>query len=136
MSGDQSLTTRRSTRYDVVLNGQVSVAPADAGLVRLSASSGAKDGWIDVSVIDVSWGGLGFVTSVFFPRRTVLHIRLSGADNAAPPLVEAAVRVQRVVMTDRRPAYLFGAAFDSLSDEQRARVEALLAALEGEDQPG
>jgi hypothetical protein len=40
--------------------------------------------------------------------------------------VEVSIRVQRVQMTDRRPAYLVGGMFDRASAEQISQIEGLI----------
>lgn len=134
MSGDQGLVIRRSTRYDVVIPSRVCIAPAHAGLVKLSASSGVRDGWLDLDVVDFSSGGVGILSPVFLPRGCLLAIRLlspGDADAADLTLLEVVVRVQRVVMTDRRPAYLMGTAFEDLTAKTVTEIEALLKRMEG-----
>lgn len=134
MSGNQELAIRRSTRHDVVIPARIRVAPVHSAAVKLSAASGVRDGWLDVDVVDFSSGGVGILSPVFLPRGCVLTVRLlTPADEGNPEsmLLEVQVRVQRVVMTDRRPAYLMGTAFDSLTPETAAGIEGLLKRMEG-----
>ena len=107
------------------------IAPEHAPLVRLSTGSGAREGWIDAGVVDVSSGGIGLVTPVFVPRRCLITIRIR-QDEApdAPTILEIGARVQRIVMTDRRPAYLVGTAFEGLTAESARAVESLLNRME------
>jgi hypothetical protein len=101
----------------------------DARSVSIAGSSGAKDGWVDVDVVDFSLGGVGMISLVFFPRRVRLCVQLLGTEPGSSSLVDLTGRVQRVCMTDRRPAYLIGMTVDEPKGPQRVAVERLLAAL-------
>jgi hypothetical protein len=73
---------------------------------------------------------------VFIPKmtRVVLEIPLP-AGPGATERHEFPMRVQRVVMTDRRPAYLVGLVFDGPADDTagRERLEALIAGLDADE---
>jgi len=129
--GEQDFAIRRSQRHDVAMAARFCVAPVHAPLVRLSAGSGARDGWIDAGVVDMSSGGVGLITPIFVPRRCLIVVRVR-ADEApdAPTLAEVTARVQRIVMTDRRPAYLLGTAFEGLTAESAGAIDMLLARME------
>jgi len=131
MDQQPHVIVRTSVRHDLCLRGLVKFVPEGAGGVRLSTAAGAKDGWVDVDVVDLASGGLGFISTVFFPRRSLMKLRVMGPGEGSPVVLEAAVRVQRVHMTDRRPAYLLGCSFDSLSDAERGQLDSLFAALSG-----
>lgn len=126
MATHSGIIFRKSARFDVSLPARVSVTEAHAGLVRFTASAGARQGWLPVDLVDFSAGGLGFLSGVFVPRRCILRIQIFGLERAgAEPLIDGVCRAQRVVMTDRRPAYLVGASFEqpsALLEEQIARV--------------
>ena len=122
---------RRSIRHDVSMRAAVRLAPEHAATVRFTAAAGANDGWIEADVVDFSTGGLGLMTTFVVPRRCVLMVRVFGADAAAPPLLEAPCRVQRVCMTDRRPAYLLGTSFEALPNEAAEQVNDVLNLLSG-----
>ncbi len=89
---------------------------------------------MDVDVMDFSGGGVGMLSMVFFPRKTCLRLIVKGLREGEPDLLDAVVRVQRVVMSDRRPAYIIGTSFESPSQAAQAQVDALLARLDGEVQ--
>ena len=130
MGQEQGLIVRRSARHDVAMRARVAVGQEHASIVRLSASSGAREGWIDTDVVDFGAGGVGFMTNVWLPRRCVLRVQILGADNPHHILLDAPVRVMRVTMTDRRPAYLIGTAFTQpISPETRAQVDEILLRL-------
>lgn len=107
MATIQELAVRQTQRHDVALKGRVAIAPEHASLVRLAQSAGGKDGWIDVDVVDVSVGGLALLSPVFLPRRVMAIVRILGTE-AGTVMLETPAKVQRVVMTDRRPMYLVG----------------------------
>lgn len=133
MEGDAALMVRRTVRHDVVLSATIAVAPEHATTVRFSPAAGGRDGWLEVDVVDFSGGGVGLVTSVLLPRLTLLIVRVPNP-GGGPPLLEARCRVQRVSMTDRRPAYLIGTSFEDGSVEAARQIRDLLALLGGEGQ--
>ena len=55
---------------------------------------------------------------------------------AAVDGLDVLVRVQRVIMTDRRPAYLIGTAFDCPDQRALEQIDGLLGRLEGRDDDG
>ncbi len=130
MPSQDQIIVRQSARHDVCLRGLARIAPESAGTVRLARASGAKDGWIEVDVVDLSSGGVGFVSMLFLPRRSVVTLRIFGNAPEAPALATVQCRIQRVCMTDRRPAYLIGAAIESTDDEARGGLEKLLTLFE------
>ena len=131
MSEQQHAIVRRSVRYDVSIRAAISVLPEHAGLVRFAGGSGARDGWVDVDLVDFSSSGVGLMSAVFIPRRTLLMARLYGPGGSTQVIVEAPLRVQRVCMTDRRPAYLIGTSFTDPPPESVDQINRLLALLAG-----
>lgn len=124
---------RRAVRHDVALRAKMSVHPDHAQAVRLSQSSGVRDGWLDCDIVDVSGGGIGIMTHVFLPKRTKLNVRVFGLAAGGEPLMEIRVAIQRVVMTDRRPAYILGATFDHLTAEQGEKLKTVLEMIASEN---
>jgi len=138
MSG-QNVIVRRAQRHDVALPARIRVGDEHVPLVRLSAAAADRTGWVSVDVIDFSAGGLGLMSRVFVPRRTVLEIQIlpvapsdgdetqGGAERVPPePLLSARVRVQRVIMTDRRPAYLIGTSYAETNQALDAAIDHIL----------
>ncbi len=126
------LMMRRSERHDVALPAKVRVAPEHRESVVYSKGVTDDGGWLEVELIDFSTGGFGFASSYFFPRGVVLEIKIgSPIETDDRILLECVIRVMRVQMTDRRPAYLCGASFASMNDEIQSQVEALLDELNG-----
>jgi len=133
MTTHSGLIFRKNTRFDLSLPARIRISEAHAGIVRFTASAGAKQGWLPVDLVDFSAGGLGFLCSVFVPRRCVLQIDVEGRSGTSESsLFQGVCRVQRVVMTDRRPAYLVGASFERPSTEAEAEIARVLALFEGE----
>ena len=141
MGIEEALSFRRSSRFDLYVPARVSIARAHAPIVKLSAQTGSRTDKIVADLVDYSTGGLGLVTGVFIPRRTLLAVELleRGAEpGEAEAFAQVTVRVQRVIMTDRRPAYLLGTEFVTSSAAEATAMYALLDMLETtlQEEPG
>lgn len=135
MSG---LITRRNERHEISLPAKVRIAISHSMLVKFNKAAGCKDGWVDVDLIDFSVAGIGFITSTFFPRGAMIEIKVADleepdTDAELGVLIQCEMRVMRVQMTDRRPAYLIGGAFSSIDEEFKERIESLMARFDGEE---
>jgi hypothetical protein len=126
---DQQNMVRQSVRYDVSIRGCVAVADEHAQAIRFGAGAGHRDGWVDLDIVDVSSNGLGMISPVFIPRKTLLTVRAYSHGENPTLLLEVPVRVQRVFMTDRRPGYLIGTSFADPGAEAVKQINALLAML-------
>jgi hypothetical protein len=135
MSEQHNSIVRRSVRYDVAIKAALSVLPDHAGLVRFGGGAGARDGWIDADVVDFSSSGIGIISTVFVPRRTLLMARLYSFEQNGGVIVEVPIRVQRVAMTDRRPAYLIGTSFADPAAKSVDQINRLLELLAGSEDP-
>jgi len=133
LAENAGLIIRRNERHDLALPARFAVAPPHREMLRFASSVASRDGWVDCDLIDFSTGGLGVISDVFVPRMARLRIRVYRDEKREELVLEAPVRVQRAVMTDRRPAYLVGTAFEDLERETHGRVEKMLALLGGED---
>jgi len=131
MAENTAVSVRRSSRHDVSLRAQLCIIGTHANLVRLAAPAGARQGWLDVDVVDVSAGGLGFITNVFLPRECRIRLQVF-LDDSAVPTAEVPLRIQRVNMTDRRPAYLLGASLADASDIERENWKTVITRISGE----
>lgn len=140
----RDLLVRGNIRFDIALPARAAVGDEHARKVRLGEASGAVHGWVPVDVVDVSAGGIGLVSGTFFPRRTLLRVEImpftaeggaaageSGVVMTGEPLMRCQVRVQRVVMTDRRPAYLLGTSFADSGSEFDEALDGFLRKLDG-----
>lgn len=128
------MIVRRSARHEIVLPLRFRLAETDRRVFRHSPTALTPDGWVEGCLVDFSADGLGLVSEVFTPRRSTIDIRVFGLGSNAEvdePVLALSVKVQRVVMVDRRPGYLIGAAFSGLSAAERATVASLSDLLEG-----
>jgi hypothetical protein len=135
MSEQQQSIVRRSVRYDVLIKASMAIVPEQAGLVRFAAGSGARAGWVDVDLVDFSPSGVGLMSPVFVPRRALINVRLYSYGPEAKVILEAPVRVQRVYMTDRRPAYLIGTSFADMPQASIEQINRLMELLAGSETP-
>ncbi len=130
-SKDDELIVRKYQRHDLVLPASISVASEHQTVVRFSPAVCERDGWVPVTLTDFSPGGLGFMVDMYLPRCCLLRIRVKGLDETdEQSVLDLKVRVQRVRMTDRRPAFLVGTSYVDLTDAQLAEVEALSRLLD------
>lgn len=132
------LMVRKTARHEIVLPVRMRVSAVHAGIVRMSGSN-AGPLEAEAQLLDVSSSGAGVVSHIFIPRMTRIDLQLPmpgswaledvDQDDAAAMVPS---RVLRVVMTDRRPAYLFGLAFELEGASRPAleRLDGLLALLE------
>lgn len=120
---------RRHERHELVLPAILSVAPEHQAMVRFNPSICERDGWIRATLTDISPGGLGLITGVFIPRMSLMRVRIMRGQDERQVL-DVKVRLQRICMTDRRPAYLLGTAFVELSDEQKSVIQSITAELD------
>jgi hypothetical protein len=118
----------------VLIRASISVASEHNGLVRFAGGSGARDGWLEVDLVDFSSSGVGIMSPVFVPRRAAINVRLYGYGPEAPVILEAPLSVQRVCMTDRRPAYLIGTSFGNCSPKSIDQINKLMELLAGSEE--
>lgn len=134
MADREELSIRRAVRHEVFLPAQIAVAPEHAEIVRL-ASTTRGEAWIEVDLIDFSACGVGMISPTYLPRNCLVQIRvLSPDERQSEPLFEAVARIQRIVMTDRRPAYLVGTSFIELTPKQQDQIDSVLARLDEDEQ--
>ena len=134
MSG---LIIRRNERHEISLPAKVRIAFSHSKLVKFNKSAGCKASWIDVHLIDFSNAGIGFVSSTFFPRGALIEIKVVDFDESSDEsesgvLIQCEMRVMRVQMTDRRPAYLIGGSFSNIDEELEEQIESFMARFDGE----
>ncbi|HLP85640.1 MAG TPA: PilZ domain-containing protein [Phycisphaerales bacterium] len=118
---------RKVERFDVSIHAHIGPVAAHAGVVRLAASAGARDGMIECNCVDISLAGAGFFTNVFLPRLTRIRVRLMSAGDNPTEVLGCDAVVRRCIMTDRRPAYHVGVAFADLSEEQQRQLDVILS---------
>ncbi len=132
MDAAHDLTARRTQRHDVALRVRLSLMPESSSQVRLTQASGVRDGWIEADLVDLASGGAGLLSPVYIPRLALVTIRISG-EHAQGQEIDLNARVQRVIMTDRRPMYLIGTSFDVTPADQRERLHTLLDRFHSEN---
>lgn len=109
MADRKGLRMRRAERFELVLPVRMRIDDVHASKVRFGPKAGAKDGWIDGDVVDLGRGGIGLIVPHFVPRATVVRLCVSRPEQqGGGELFTARCVVQRVMMTDRRPAYMLG----------------------------
>lgn len=128
-----AIQARRAPRYEIVLPVRVSVAPEHVGRVRLRAVATELSG----DLIDIGRGGVAFMLPCFLPRMCLATLRILGLEGSrGPTLLTGRVRVQRVMMTDCRPAYLVGGLFVQQDAIFMGDLDALLRRLgAGQSEP-
>lgn len=133
MRDPDQMLLRRTTRHAVSLRALISVSPVHRPMVRLSPSLGGRDAWLSCDIIDFSGGGVGVITNCFFPRGCRVWVKLLTSEAENPrTLFAVECTVNRVVMTDRRPAYLLGLGWHEPTDAIKEKIAEVLDLLEGE----
>lgn len=125
-TNDQSLVVRQHERHECRIGAVVVCESSGPGEVHVSRTVGDGAGGVPTTLIDVSSGGVGLWSAVFFPKGCRLRLKVFGDDSLGAE--GAAVRVQRVQMTDRKPTYYLGLSFAG-DAPTNARVSAALNAL-------
>jgi hypothetical protein len=134
---DSGLIVRRSVRFEISLPGRVRVAAHHAEALGFAKGITGEDRWIDVDIVDFAQGGLGFISSVFFPRHVDLEIDIPGFhEYDDESLLRCMIKVHRVQMTDRRPAYKVGSGFIELDESAQEQINTLIDRLSSECDEG
>lgn len=130
---NSGLIIRKSERFEISLPARARIAFSHAELVKLSKGASSQDGWVNVQLMDLSDGGFGMLTTQFFPRGSLIELQVQETgDFSQEPTVSCELRVMRIQMTDRRPAYLVGGIFVNLTESTKKQIENLLDRLDGE----
>lgn len=128
---DSDLAVRRHERYGCAVLATVLVGPASA--VRLSRSAIGVDGSVHASVVDISRGGIGISSPVFFPQTCQLKVSFTPPGATSP--IHALIRVQRVAMSDVKPTYYLGGSLDSPTPDLERAFAAALESLRDSGAP-
>ncbi|PCI09383.1 hypothetical protein COB72_06575 [bacterium] len=127
------LIVRRSERFEISLPARVRVAMHHLDAVQFAKGITGPDRWIDIEVVDFAEGGVGFVSEVFFARGLSLEFEvLDPTGGEGDVMLHSTMKVQRVQMTDRRPAYLVGCAFTDIDDETSQSIDDVISRLLGD----
>lgn len=126
------LIVRRSERFEISLPGRVRVAAHHAEAMHFAKGVSGPDRWINVDVIDFASGGLGFIALVFMPRNLDLEVEiLNFQGDTEDAALRCIMRIKRVQMTDRRPAYQIGCSIIDVDHETQTQIDALIDRLRG-----
>ena len=127
---DPGVIVRRARRFDVVLPASIGVREDHQDLIRFGPRAGDRSGWIEGDLIDIGTAGAGFMGTTFMPKGTKVTLRLFHLGKRdEDPMLEIQGTIVRVVMTDRRPAYLLGVGFDPEDTEAHQKIEELVELL-------
>lgn len=132
------LIVRRSERFEISIPSRVRVAAYHAELLHFVKGVTDADRWIEVDLIDFATGGVGFIVDVFMPRNMDLELEIPDFDDpkGGEVMLRCRMKVKRVQMTDRRPAYQIGCSFIDLDDQVQESIDQLTARLRGMAEDG
>ena len=131
-SGGDGLAVRRSTRHEISLPVRIAIAEEHKPKLSFGSGSGHRDGWIEGVGLDLATGGTGVATEVFLPRGVQVLVRFYGPMDDETPLAECRAKVMRVFMTDARPGYQLGLAFQAQDVSGTEQIDGLLQRLEAD----
>ncbi len=117
------LAVRRHERYLCDLAARIAVEGPE---VRLARAALGAHGHLAARLVDVSRGGMSLSTGVYLPPSCLVSITVALPGERT--LVTRA-RVHRSAMTDRRPSYYIGAAYEGEDAARDAAVEEFIRAL-------
>lgn len=125
-----TLAVRQHVRYLCDLPAHAALELETAAIIKLSRSAVSADGRVPLRVVDLSRGGLGLASTIYFPPGAMLRLEISfPATDGVERLAVLPVVVRRTTMTDRTPSYYLGASFERLDTSQKAIVEELTEVL-------
>lgn len=126
------LIVRRSERFEISLPARVRVAAHHADMLNFVKGVTGPDRWLEVDVIDFATEGMGFVGDVYLPRNLDLEVEIMDFQDHQPTaLLRCLMKIKRVQMTDRRPAYQTGCSFIDLDELAQGAIDALITRLRG-----
>jgi c-di-GMP-binding flagellar brake protein YcgR len=129
---NNGLIVRRNERFEISIPARVRVAMNHIDSIQFAKGVTDSDRWISVDVVDFAHGGTGFICETFFARGLDLELEvLSMEEGSELPMLSCSMKVKRVQMTDRRPAYLIGCAFQELEEHAQTDIDSLITRLRG-----
>lgn len=127
MDTQNGLTVRRTVRYELKLRAVLDIASEHSGQVRMSVGGMASSEGIDLEMIDFSEGGVGLMSDIFLPRGCLGRVRVfEGVGKEETVVLDAKVRIRRVIMSDPKPAYFLGTAFVDPGPRHQEQLECLI----------
>lgn len=129
---NSGLVVRRTERFEISLPARVRVAMHHMDSVQFAKGVTDSDRWIDIEVTDFGLGGVGFVSDLILPRELDLELEIFDiGDQSDQVMMSCQMKVRRVQMIDRRPAYLLGCAFGTIDEETQSGIDLLITRLQG-----
>ncbi len=129
---NSGLIVRRSVRFEVSMPARVRVASHHAEVLNFVKGVCDENRWINIDLIDFGSGGLGFIAPVYLPRNAHLEVQVPDFQNPAGRiLLECCLCVERIQMTDRRPAYQVGCSFQDLKESEVTQIDVMIDRLSG-----
>jgi len=122
---------RQFKRQDVSLRGVLRVHEDDRAQIHFSNTleSALSGKQMQVTVIDIGYGGLGLQTDVFIPRQARFEIEVfkkstPGNDkDSGEILLKEQITAKRYSMVSRDPRYFVGMGFDSVSVDLKSHLD-------------
>lgn len=139
MSTSRGLRVRQHERWDIKLPAEFVVSDDHSAQVRFSSSASIIDeNVIQSETIDISPGGLAFVSRQFIPRRCEGIVRVFspkpvGTKGDGKPILqllfERQAIVRRVRTIDHQPSYKIGLSFDELDLDIEKKIAEIQATV-------
>lgn len=123
--------SRLFVRHGTHFAAAVEVHPDHADQVRMSFG----DALSDFEVVDVSRGGIGLRSSVFFPKNLRVILTVTGSSASGAPLGRSLVIravVRRCTLQDHKPHYFVGLQFVDAAGRDEQQLVRLSADPAGE----
>jgi hypothetical protein len=121
------LAVRRHERYLCDFPASITVSgPA----VTLAKAALGHQGKLQARLVDVSRGGMGLAAQTYLPSSCRITISVTVPDGSGKErTISATAKVHRSAMTDRKPTYYIGAAFDGDDSARDGAVEKFIQML-------
>lgn len=139
MSTSRGLRVRQHERWDIKLSAEFVVSDDHSAQVKFSSGASViSEGTIRGETIDISPGGLAFVSRQFIPRRCEGIVRVfspkpagSKGDGKAilQVLFERQAKVRRIRTIDHQPSYKIGLSFDELDLDIEKKIAEIQASM-------
>jgi c-di-GMP-binding flagellar brake protein YcgR len=140
VSQTSGLTVRQHEREGILVPVELIIGGASAAQVRLSPSSNARTAHtIRGEAVDISSGGMGLRCRHFVPRMCEGTLRVfapstnrTGDEGSGDGelMFEQQIKVRRVVLIGREPAYALGVAFVDPTPDLDRRIDELFGRLQ------
>ncbi len=139
MSTSRGLRVRQHERWDIKLAAEFVVSVDHSAQVKFSSSASVSgEGVVQGETIDISPGGLAFVSRQFIPLRCEGIVRVfspapkraKGDGKPIPQLLfERKAKVRRIRTIDHQPSYKIGLSFAELDLEIEKKITEIQASI-------